>query len=184
MNKMINIIIIAILAMLLFASIPFIFGGLEGGMDAYGFIFKALTVNRPQKPKITYGEFPFTLVYEINGEERIIKDTLICEYDGVQWVGDFVYGHNSWKESLKSGNERIVLLQIDETSVIYYPIADLAYYYMGDGAVRDTGCYQNAVITHFGKGANQVIDAEELFNKYSIRILDWEIAPPITNSFK
>ncbi|MFA8307240.1 YdgA family protein, partial [Paenibacillus alvei] len=34
----------------------------------------------PPRPEITYGEFPFKLVYEINGERKVIQDTVICEY--------------------------------------------------------------------------------------------------------
>lgn len=37
----------------------------------------------PPQPVITYAEFPFELVYEINGERIEIKDSLIVEWDGV-----------------------------------------------------------------------------------------------------
>ncbi|WP_350339123.1 hypothetical protein [Paenibacillus polymyxa] len=36
----------------------------------------------PSRPEITYGKFPFRLEYEINGQRKVIQDTLICEYDG------------------------------------------------------------------------------------------------------
>ena len=36
----------------------------------------------PPRPEITFREFPFRLEYEINGERKIIKDTLICQFDG------------------------------------------------------------------------------------------------------
>ena len=36
----------------------------------------------PPMPEITYGEFPFRLVYELNGEQIVIEDIIICEFDG------------------------------------------------------------------------------------------------------
>ena len=56
----------------------------------------------PPKPAIRYGEFPFRLTYELNGETKTIEDVAICEFDG--------YGERSeagqdrkWKTHLKSG---------------------------------------------------------------------------------
>ncbi|MEK4455904.1 hypothetical protein [Paenibacillus sp. FSL R10-2748] len=37
----------------------------------------------PSHPEIAYGKFPFRLEYEINGQRKVIQDTLICEYDGI-----------------------------------------------------------------------------------------------------
>ena len=186
MKRVIKITIITILSfILLVASLPVLLFGLTDGIECYKLLYKGLSVTNPPKPKVTYGEFPFTLVYEINGEEKIIEDTLICKYDGVQWVGDFVYATRSWKESFKSGNKRIELLQIDETTVIYYPARNVASYYMGEttsGAIRYS---ENAGIAdpRDAYGYDWSISAEELLNNYNIRIISWEIAPPITNSF-
>ena len=40
----------------------------------------------PLKPEITYGEFPFTLTYELDGEIKTIEDVVVCEYDGIEWT--------------------------------------------------------------------------------------------------
>ena len=37
----------------------------------------------PPRPEIIYSKFPFRLEYEINDKRVVIKDTVICEYDGV-----------------------------------------------------------------------------------------------------
>ena len=34
--------------------------------------------NKPSEPIIKYGEFPFEIKYEYEGENGIIKDTIIC----------------------------------------------------------------------------------------------------------
>jgi len=57
----------------------------------------------PPKPGITYSEFPFRLVYEINGERKVIEDTLICEYDGIG-MDEGRGKYRKWKEHLASGN--------------------------------------------------------------------------------
>lgn len=59
----------------------------------------------PTKPEITHGEFPFHLVYEINGETKVIEDTLICEYDGIG-MNEGNGKYRKWKESLASGNKK------------------------------------------------------------------------------
>ena len=55
----------------------------------------------PPKPEITYGEFDFKLVYEIDGEIQTIEDTIICEFDGFNI--DEVNGKTRrWKEEFKN----------------------------------------------------------------------------------
>jgi hypothetical protein len=43
----------------------------------------ALFSPNPPLPEIRYGEFPFRLEYEINGERFIMEDTVVCEFDGI-----------------------------------------------------------------------------------------------------
>ena len=187
MRKVFNIAIIIVVAILfLLAIVPFVLGGAEGAFNTYRFFFKYFSAPKPPKPMIRRGDFPLTLVYEINGEEKVIEDTLICTYDGVAWAGDFSLGWNAWKERLKSGNKGVIILRLDKESILYYPILGSAYYFMGDGAVRDADYYRVARIdiVEGGHLVTKNVDAEELFSKYGIRIISWEIAPPIVNSFK
>ena len=41
-----------------------------------------LLTNLP-KPEITYGEFPFEIVLEIDGQTKMFNNVYICEYDGI-----------------------------------------------------------------------------------------------------
>ena len=189
MKKVFKITTITVLVtVLVFISIPIFIYGVADGTEYITYIFKVWSIPDPPKPKITYGEFPFTLVYEINGEEKVIEDILICEYDGIVVYGGIPNKMRSWKESLKSGNKRIILLKIDETNIVYYPIRNSAGYYMGDKTSGEIKYSQNAGIDDIEKNPNYVYDryisAEELLNHYNIRITRWEIALPITNSFK
>lgn len=137
----------------------------------------------PPRPEIIYDEFPFRLEYEINGQRVVLKDTLICEYDGIG-INTGSGKYFKWKEHLASGNERVTLLKISNTQEIYYRVGH-ARYYMGvqgegigyihsfpDASLLDTsenvGYYESTVT------------AEELFNKYNIELISWDYTEPIS----
>lgn len=145
----------------------------------------SLLPNQP-KPEITYGEFPFRLEYEIHGKRKIIQDTLICEYDGIG--SDEGRGkYRKWKQRLKSGDKRITLIKVNDVKEIYYPSGSTDYY-MNDLGENESFNYifpnaafieKNGEITHSG-----IIRANELFEKYKIKLISWEPSPPIKNTFK
>lgn len=68
----------------------------------------SLTEN-PPKPAYTYGEFPFHLEYEIDGQVKTVEDTVIVEFDGFGLNGGSGGKYIQWKKSLASGNKEIVL---------------------------------------------------------------------------
>lgn len=94
----------------------------------------------PPAPDITYGEFPFRLVYEIDGETKVIEDTVICEFDGFKNMGS-AGNKRVWKSQLKSGKEHITLLDLrplQEIDEYGHTVLELTFYwgnaeyYMGD----------------------------------------------------
>jgi hypothetical protein len=56
---------------------------------------------RIDKPMNKQGEFPFRIVYEIDGFQTVIEDTLICEYKGTG-INEGVGKHLVWNAYLKS----------------------------------------------------------------------------------
>lgn len=136
----------------------------------------------PPRPEITYGEFPFRLEYEINDERHVIEDTLICKYGGIGM--DTADGKfHKWKEKLASGNKRVTLLKISDNQEIYYPIGSARYYMGAYKGVKDkSDIYNASLYITLKKGYSaKLIYAEELLNKYNIRIINFEPAQPITN---
>ena len=156
----------------------------------------SLSFDRPPAPEIKYGEFPVKLTYEINGETKIIEDVIVCEFDGYESRGG---GGDvrKWKPHLKSGNDEIVLLQVDELTQLYC-IHESADYYMDDlqnwlsresyeefrdssfnwrflvlGQPRDEGGMEGEFVTF-----------DEALTKYRIKIISWEPSEPIDNTFK
>ena len=153
---------------------------------------------RTPAPTITYGEFPFRLTYEVDGEIKVVEDTVICEFDGFKVVGESGK-YRQWKERLKSGNVEITLLDIRESGEIneigqtmleLYFFYGTAAYYMGDmdnPYARDAQTfewvdyiYQNAE----GKIGYSGYKADEAYEKYKIRLISWDASPPIENTFK
>ena len=109
----------------------------------------------PDKPEVTYGEFPFTLIYEIDGETIIIEDTLVIRYKGVgsnKGIGKY----NEWDRYLKSKMDKGYVVQ----SVRLF----------------------NGVLEN---GYSGPLSQKTLYNDYGIKIIKKELSSPtnIANDF-
>ena len=154
--------------------------------------------SNPPTPEMQYGEFPFTLTYELNGEIKVIRDTVICEFDG--FINRGAAGKSRrWKTTLKSGNDRLTLLdlrplkeenELEQTILELYFYYGTGAYYMGDTenpfarGAQDFDWIDYTYQTKDGKIGGSGFRAEEAFEKYKIRLISWECAPPIENKFQ
>lgn len=156
-----------------------------------------IIIPNPPKPEITYGEFPFQLIYELNGETKVIEDAVICEFDGVDSRGESGK-YRKWKTRLKSGNEHLVILdvsELEEEDDFGHKVLKLFFYYgngeyyMGDDAYRAregqsldyvSYMYQNTD----GEIGYSIILPDAAWSKYKIKLISWKPSPPIQNSFK
>ena len=159
------------------------------------------SIPAPDKPVIRYGEFPFRLVYEIDGERHVIEDTIICQYDGFALDGSGKY--RKWKTRLASGegtNDYITLLNNEVGHAVMS--AGRARVYMGcmihemdnwerrelRKELREAGISDvNSEISVFEVdeyGRRRRLREEELLEKYNIKIIEWTHSPPIKNTFK
>ena len=152
-------------------------------------------------PQIKYGEFPFVLTYEIDGEIKVIKDTIICEYDGYKMEGEAGW-YREWDSRLKSGNDRITLLDLkshNEKNEFDYLMLELffywgnAEYYMGEPLdysshepkkAQDFDWIDYQYQTRDGIVGHSAYTAEEAFEKYGIKLISWECSPLIENAFQ
>lgn len=140
----------------------------------------------PPRPQVIHAEFPFKLEYEINGQKHIIKDSVICDYDGIG-SNEGQGKYRKWKGVLASGNERVTLLKISSTKQLYYFLGDPSYY-MGDLSESEeyTPIVPSAWIIE-KDGASSIdsrIDPEVLLKDYKIKLTHWEYTKPIQNEFK
>ena len=140
----------------------------------------------PGKPTITHAEFPCTLVYELNGEEITLTDTIICEYDGIEYDDSSMTYRRQWTEDFRSGDGRFTLAEYDNGSCIVFHYQNVCEYLMGDtdysgyAQELDSGVFRIAASGH-GSG---FIEEDILYNDYGIRIVSFEYGPPIENTFQ
>jgi len=151
-------------------------------------------------PKIKKAEFPFKLVYEKDGEEITVEDTLICEFDGFGAdEGQGIY--RKWKSHYASGNEKILFHYAENTESvghfresaltqeIYYTPGSPDYY-MGDYkyyVTFDHNIPEASFSETYEDGASSdggLVEADLLLERFNIKLISWEIAPPIENSFR
>lgn len=168
---------------------------------------------KPPKPTICYGEFPFTLIYELNGEEKTIQDVAVCEFDGYyerteggdsrKW-STYLKSEMDDSSSVEKGEhvtdvEQILLLDLKNANVVdavgnkileFYFYGGNGHYYMGDELGRRARPPQNFKRVYYryqnenGEIRHGGVNADEALEKYHIRLISWESAPPIENSFK
>ena len=85
----------------------------------------------PPTPEITSAEFPFKLVYTIDGEEVIYEDVITCTYDGFNNDASRNYKYRVW--SKKYGKSKYILLrELENDQVIRFEIIYSASYLMGE----------------------------------------------------
>ena len=135
----------------------------------------------PSSPQIEYAEFPIELVYEIDGTEYEIKDTIICEYDGWEIVGDSTK-QRVWKMRLESGKDEFVIYDNGKTKIYceYWSAAT----YMGDyeSEEYDENAELKFYLSHGGAHLRGT-STNELSKKYGITNIKFSPPEPIENSF-
>ena len=155
-------------------------------------------------PKITEGEFPFVLEYEIDGERYIIEDTVVCKFSGYDLSNPFPFTDYSriWYESLKSGEEqKRLILEFEENTesvlvkgrtnieskvILFYGSGG---YYLGDSQYAEKIPCINYVEEY--KTSEKVTHSEitpltneQLEEYFGIKIIRFEFSSPIENKFE
>ncbi|OMF82369.1 hypothetical protein [Paenibacillus peoriae] len=188
-----TLLILSIPLLLAFAIIAFI-------ASPWLLIFIGIQLEpNPSHPEIAYGKFPFRLEYEINGQRKVIQDTLICEYDGIG-SNEARGKYRKWKESLSSEGIFLPLIKVNgRIEISYHP--GIAEYYMGD--LDSTDEYKQTaadsifieqegfiikkdgrVFENDGRTINtQFSNSNELLDKYHIKLISWDSTPPIKDNF-
>ncbi len=184
-NKSVRSIVNVVILVLIVSHALWLIGWLLMAGGAYLF-----TAKQPE-PIIRYHEFPFQLIYELEGKKYVIEDSVICEYDGQEFSTGTGEKYRKWKSRLKSGNTRITLFNTSDGIEIFY--LDLLTFpagkYMGepDSKGNILGTFPDALYTENFEDktvGRYIISADIMFEKYKLRLENWEISPPIENSFE
>ena len=151
-------------------------------------LIDAIVFPEPEKPAVTYGEFPFTIVYEIDGEIKTIEDAYICKY-GVSNNTSSMGKFRIWKMHLASNRKESSSILWHEGNITLTCHIGTAAYYMGEiGEHYNSESYRTPHFTERikeeGGGITyHSISAEEVWEKYKIRIISYESSDRIENSF-
>lgn len=136
----------------------------------------------PPQPEITYGEFPFKLVYEMKDETIVVEDTYICEYDGIGW-NEGSGKQRKWKGYVKSTGDEGVLIAQDENCKIYCYIGS-AQYYMGDeNQTQESPSPVFVKISVDENITNEQLLLEDALSSYGIQPVELVTTEPIENQF-
>ncbi len=140
-----------------------------------------MLIPTPKDPTIKHGEFPFELEYELNGRRHAVKDTVICDYEGVAH-NEAVGKRRTWNSRRASGKGTHTLLETkDGLTFIFFEGS--AEYYMGDKEPYQIYDGDPVGVKVWGStGSNQ--PDEELLQKYHLKIIRVQHAKPIKNTFK
>ena len=154
------------------------------------------------EPKITYGEFPFRLEYEVEGQRHTIENTVVVEFVGSFRGNMTTPASRRWSMSLLNESVdkeieqgyRFLLKEVGEVRIVFSP--GQAAYFMGDPKPIESSLDPDASLIRFGPNISirnpdneslvttiRVEEAHELLSEYGITIINWKYTPPIENRF-
>lgn len=178
-SRVLKVIICVIAGVLLF---PFAIFLLMWGAVALGNLLSPA----PAAPEVKYAEFPFEVVYEIDGETKIVNDVYVCEYDGIG-MNEGVGKYRKWKGYVKSTGETSIILVEDGNLTLACSIGDPEYY-MSDpnppGFIYTPYIYYIIDPNKYGGRSTGTSDISSLLIKYKINLIKYRLSPPIENSFE
>ncbi len=152
-------------------------------------VFVTLSVascSRVASPTIKEAEFPFEIVYEIDGETVTVSDVYVCEFDGFAW-NENVGRYRQWKGYVKTtGKDHLVLLEDGDLKLACN--LGSAAYYMGDpsmaGAEKFTPEIYYVRTFESGGVSSGFTGVDSLLEQYKLKLISWKLSDPIENSFK
>ena len=137
-------------------------------------------------PQITEAQFPFEVVYEIDGETITLSDVYVCEYEGVSWNEGFGR-HRQWKGYVKgTGTRELILLEDD--SLKFAVNLGTPEYYMSDPSMAYTEEFTPYLyyIRTFESGgvSSGTAGLDELTDRYKIKLISCTLSKPIKNAYR
>ena len=139
----------------------------------------------PPAPAVTYAEFPFEIVYELEGETVTVRDVYVCAFDGFGW-NEGIGKHRAWRGYLKStGEERLILLTDGDLALacaVGYPA-----YYMSDPKMAEepyTPYIYYIKADDRGGTTTGISNIEALLEEHQIKLTHWQLSSPVENTFE
>lgn len=137
-------------------------------------------------PTIKEGRFDFSVTYEVNGEQKTYTGVYVCEYDGVETT--FLGSSIEWKGCIENQEQWWDMpIQNNEDGIVYLNFGFLPEYFMGDPNaiyydVPSPSLYM--VYNDSDEDMSHVTGEEEDILQYGVKIISYEYADPIENTFE
>ena len=141
-----------------------------------------LLLPAPPVPEIQYAEFPFEIVYEVDGNVYKINDSLVCEYEGIEFLGSDIARdaekYLDWNVYIKGtgGNEDLPLKEFDDGAKLCIYLGDIDYWMFGE--VDDYTNFPGEMVYYSKPNFSDYLeefDEEE----YGIKIISTKFSEPL-----
>lgn len=138
------------------------------------------------KPEIKEGEFDFALTYEVDGENKVIEGTYVCEFDGTnraidgvgrRWNG-YIKDHDDFTNyEIKKTDDGVIKIDLNICSEFF--MSDPQYQMIVSSEQTKPEPY---IYITSGDPANEVSFA--LYEGDDVKIISFEYDEPIENIYK
>lgn len=136
----------------------------------------------PQKPIVKHGEFPFELVYEYKGKQYILKDTIICDYEGYSWSLDGGNSRDRTCELSKDDEYGQYYIDKENEPSLYIEVPEVPDYYMGDKEFSKEDA--RPLIMYVDESTGTYYQEKDKIDVVDIKIVDLKPSNPLKNNIK
>ena len=136
-------------------------------------------------PEVKEGRFDFSVTYEVNGEEKTYKGVYVCAYDGV--LTTFLGSSLEWTGYIENEEEIDVPIQTNEEGIVYINFGFFPEYFMDDPVADYYEAPSPNLFMVYNDSTEDVLhitSEEEDILQYGVKLISYEYADPIENSFK
>ncbi len=137
-------------------------------------------------PEIKEGRFDVSVTYEINGEEKTYTCVYVCKYDGVTTT--LLGSSIEWEGCIENEEEYWDMpIHTNEDGTIYLNFGLFPEYFMNDpNAVYYEAPSPNLFMVYNDstEDMSHITSEEEDILQYGVKLISYEYAAPIENTFK
>ena len=146
-----------------------------------------------KKPALQEQEFPFSITYTLDGEQKTVSGVFVCEYVGRSFTlegGDFTREWKGYVEGVENLHDTyyatVCVGETDDGGEILLSLGVFAAHFMGEPDFADSVIEPSLFIVHSSEdnlSSESSDDPEELEGVYGLKIIDYHYDAPIENSF-
>ena len=136
-------------------------------------------------PEVKEARFNFSVTYEVGGDQKTYTGVYVCEYDGV--LTTFLGSSLEWAGYIENEEEMDVPIQTNEDGIVYINFGFFPEYFMGDPSASYYESPSPNLFMIYNDSTEDVLhitSEEEDILKYGVKIISYEYADPIENTFE